>query len=440
MIKSFVKQWVVLCFVVAGGASSATAQQVITLEQCVAHALEANYSIKIAANLRDIADNNATIAPFLPTVAANGSQTRNGNHSKVTYTNDNRTATTFNNVDNMSAGVALRWRLFDGLSMFATYDRQQQLLADGELRLRGAIESLVANISNQYYAILIQQGRVAASRQYLEISQLRYNQALEKYNIGVISGLEMKQAKIDLNADSSQLINELDGLKNNYIALYELANYDLNSNYKIEGEILPDPSLKLTELHDYAMDHNTSIQISNVGGELAQSDLKSARGLRYPTLDFSSGYNYAYNNNPVSVTKFNQTNGYNWGFSMSFNIFNGMETNRKVKNAKISLENSAYTTEQTKLSVSSELAQIYNSYTNNIQMIAFERESSEVAMSNLEAAVAMYRLGTLSGIAFREIQRSYLSAEIRKLSAIYQAKISEISLLYLSGILLGDMY
>jgi outer membrane protein TolC len=66
-------------------------------------------------------------------------------------------------------------------------------------------------------------------------------------------------------------------------------------------------------------------------------------------------------------------------------------------------------------------------------MIAFEKESSDAAKLNMDRAVDMYRLGSIAGIEFREIQRSYLSAEIRRLSALYQAKISEITLLYLAG-------
>jgi len=44
-----------------------------------------------------------------------------------------------------------------------------------------------------------------------------------------------------------------------------------------------------------------------------------------------------------------------------------------------------------------------------------------------------YKIGSLSGIEFREFQRSYIDAVDRKLSAIYQAKVSELSLLLLSG-------
>jgi len=66
-------------------------------------------------------------------------------------------------------------------------------------------------------------------------------------------------------------------------------------------------------------------------------------------------------------------------------------------------------------------------------MVNFEIESADVAEANLDAALQKYKLGSLSGIEFREFQRSYIDAVDRKLSALYQAKVSELSLLLISG-------
>jgi len=66
-------------------------------------------------------------------------------------------------------------------------------------------------------------------------------------------------------------------------------------------------------------------------------------------------------------------------------------------------------------------------------MLNFVTGSPDVPAANLDAALVKYKIGSLSGIEFREFQRSYIDAVDRKLSAIYQAKVSELSLLLLSG-------
>lgn len=111
----------------------------------------------------------------------------------------------------------------------------------------------------------------------------------------------------------------------------------------------------------------------------------------------------------------------------------GTENIRKIRNAKLEQENAEWSYRDIELQTLADLAQLYNTYENNLQIVNFENESAEVAFENLDAALEKYKLGTLSGIEFREFQRSYIDAVDRKLSAIYQAKVSELSLLLISG-------
>ena len=122
-----------------------------------------------------------------------------------------------------------------------------------------------------------------------------------------------------------------------------------------------------------------------------------------------------------------------WGFSMSFPIFDKLENSTKLKNSKVELKNSELNYQDLELQMKSNLAQLYNSYENSLLMVSFESESAQVAYETLQAAMERYRIGDLSGIEFREFQRSYVSAITRKLSAEFQAKTAEISLMLLSG-------
>lgn len=114
-------------------------------------------------------------------------------------------------------------------------------------------------------------------------------------------------------------------------------------------------------------------------------------------------------------------------------VFNRLENRRKIKNAELDLENQDLSYHEAELQLKADLAQLYNTYENNLQMVSFEKESVRVAFDNLDAAMERYKLGELAGIEFREFQRSYIDAVDREVSAIYQAKISELSLLLISG-------
>lgn len=408
----------------------------LTLSECLRMAVESNYGVRLARNRRDMAANDVTLSPFLPTAGVNGRQSQDALHGRNAYRNETAEKKNTYRVNQYTADLTVDWTLFDGLAMFADYDSRRELLREGELNLRGSIESLVADVSEQYYYIVTQQQKYEATKLYLEISSLRYEQAREKYALKTISGLELAQARIDFNADSSQLVQQREVIRNAYIQLFTTMNVDLGGKVQLTDSLTTPAGLKLDELTDYAMMHNTAILLARAGQQLSELDLRIARAERYPTLSFSTAYKFNRNENEASTTRFSQTHGFNWGFRLSANLFNGFETRRKVRNAELGIENSALAAAQAELEVRSNLAQQYNTYRKNLAMIGFEGESAATALLNLQAAMLMYRVGTISAVEFREIQRSYLQAVDRQLLAQYEAKISEISLRYYAGMLL----
>lgn len=419
------------------GTLPCVAQERISLSRCIEKALEANYSIKIVKNEQLEAANNANYAPFLPSVSLDAQQNQRINDTKTVTDGEKRRV---NNAETstLSAGVGLKWRLFDGLAMFTTYDRYQEMLKIGELRTQITVENLIVEISSAYYNVIVQHSKLDASRHSLELSYERFNEARDKYVLGVLSGLELQQAKIDLNADSSKYMKQKELLKSSYISLNMLMNDDLQQVMYVKDSIRLRPMLLLDELQRHTLEMNTSLQMARKDRQISAMDVKLARSALFPTLDFSGGYNYSRTKTPAAVTTLNRTNGLYWGFTLSMTVFDRLENNRKIKNARLEQENAEWSYRELELQTFADLAQLYNTYENNLQIVNFENESADVAFENLDAALEKYKLGSLSGIEFREFQRSYIDAVDRKLSAIYQAKVSELSLLLISG-RIGEM-
>nr|MBD3621903.1 TolC family protein [Sunxiuqinia sp.] len=83
--------------------------------------------------------------------------------------------------------------------------------------------------------------------------------------------------------------------------------------------------------------------------------------------------------------------------------------------------------------IEAELLTVYYAYENNLRLVKMEEQNLEVARKNLEIALERYRLGALSGLELREVQKSLLDAEERLISVKFQTKLAEISLLQISG-------
>ncbi|MGB8357877.1 MAG: TolC family protein, partial [Bacteroidales bacterium] len=270
-------------------------------------------------------------------------------------------------------------------------------------------------------------------RTSLALSRSRYENAEEKYLLGVISGLDLQQAKIDLNTDSSTVLSQQNVVTSSYILLAKKLNAGHDLIFSVEDTIVLAPEMIADTVRARTLKYNNQLILARQGEKLSQYDMDVVRALRYPSINFSTGYNYTRYDYPWEANNYSQSKGINWGLGLTWNIFTGLETNRKISNAKIEVENSKLAYMDIENEILGDLDLLYNTYRNSIIVTSFETQSAEVARNSLEIAMERYRLGSLSGLEFREYQNKYLDAINRRLSALYQAKVSEIGLRLMAG-------
>jgi outer membrane protein TolC len=409
-------------------------QDKLSLTDCINRAVEENYGIKIAENEELVGKQNVNYSVFLPTIYLDGTQ-RSNYLSGVTET-VSAGRRNFNNSpsDNITASANFYWRIFDGANMFFTYNKTRQQLEIQELKTISAIEQLISDVSAAYYNVWIQGKLLKAAENIAEISQERYKIAYAKYIIGSLSGLEMNQSRIDLNADSSVLVQQRNSLINAYIKLNTLMNSELLASGYIIDTLTLLPLLNQADISKNALDNNTSLLIAQKGVNIAELDVKSTLSNFLPTIDFNGGYQYSYANTPASAaTLLNRSNGFFWGFTARIPIFSGMENYRQNKVARLTQQNLELSYKDLELSVLSSIAELHSIYQTSFNLLGIESQNLEITSGTLESALEKYRIGSLSGLEFREFQRSYIDAVQRLMSTSYQAKISEIGLMLLSG-------
>jgi outer membrane protein TolC len=317
--------------------------------------------------------------------------------------------------------------------MFFTYKKTKELLAISELNTLMEMEQLIANVSSAYYNVWVQTKLLEAAENIVQISEERYKAALAKYGIGSLSGLEMRKSKSDLNADSSTLMQQRQTLANAYIQLNTLMNNDLLQTNYVEDSLILLPMLNREDINQNAVKNNTALLIAQKGISISELNIKNSLSAFFPTVDFNTGYQFSYANNPASVTVMNRSNGFALGFTVHVPIFSRMENHRQIQTAKLVRTNAELSYKELELTVLSGLAELYNIYQNNLLLLDFENQNIEITKESLESAIDKYRIGSLSGLEFREFQRSYIEAVKRLMNSSYQAKVSEIGLLLMSG-------
>ncbi len=409
---------------------------VMDLQECLKIGLENNYDLRIVRNEELISDNNVTLgnAGFLPEVSLNsGYDLRNSNSDQYPE-GDDVIESRNSNTQTLDAGVNLNWTLFEGFRVQTNYDRLKELQTIGELNTRLAVEELIANLTAEYYNYVQQQIRLGNLQYAVSLSKERLRIVEARYQVGSLSSLDLQQAKVDFNADSSLLIQQYEILHSSRIRLNEMMGGDVEQHFQAKDTtILFDTALLKDELFNRAMQHNTVLLLTGKNKTLGELDLKTLRSRNYPYLRLNAGYGFTHYNYNTGTIDRQRNWGPNVGLTLGYTLFDGFNRRREQKNAEITVQNRELQVEQNKLALESDFATMWMAYQNNIELTNLEIESLENAELNYEIAMERYKIGDLSGLELREAQNSLLEAEQRLLTAQYNTKLYEISLLQISG-------
>jgi outer membrane protein len=429
-----------LSLVFFGG--SIHAQQQITLDQVIALALEKNYDIRVAQNLSEAAatDNRYSIGVLTPQVNATGSTVWNNNEQEFIFANEtqNREGTAKSN--NMSGSVQLVWTLFDGTKMFATRERLAELAAQGELDLKDQMVNSISSVINNYYSVVRQKQQLIAIRELMSINEERVKLAERKLQVGSGGKPELLQAKVDLNANRTLLIQgetlliQLKDLLNGLVAL------QLPTPYDVSDSILINLDIKQEEISENIESKNFALQSSLRDLNVAQYSLRERRAERLPIINFNAAYNYSHTNNTQLINPFSsletQFNGYNYGLSLSLPIFNGFNITRNIQQAKITTSRAQLFYDQLKQNTDINIRNAYVNYDNAKKVLLLEEENILLAKENVVIALESFKQGVATFIELRTAQQSLADGYNRLINSRYLAKIAETELLRLSGGLL----
>lgn len=413
------------------------AQTKLELSDYITRGLEQNFSLQVVRNREDIAANNYTRgnAGFLPTITMTNRFGGTVNSTTQNLREGGQVNTDGIHNTSGSAGVNLGMTIFDGFSVQTTYQKLNELKQMGELNTQMSVENLVAQMVAEYY-YFIQQITLYKNLEYaVSLSRERVRIDEQRYLLGASSKLQLLQSLVYLNADSSRYARQREVLRASQIRLNELmSSPDLGEDIvPSDTLIVIDENLQYEDLLASVLDLNTSLQIAAKNQVISELDHKIIASRAYPYLTLASGYSLSYNGYETGNMRNQNVRGMNYGLTLGVDIFDGLNRKREKSNALIDIENRIYEYRQVEQNVKADLLTLYYAYQNNLNLIRLEEQNLSVARENLEIALERYKLGNLSGLDLREVQKSLLDAEERLILVRYQTKVAEISLMQIAG-------
>lgn len=433
---------IIIALVASSITFSVFSQKQILLDEVIALALENGYDVRLSKNALEAVstDNNFAVGGFLPQLNGTASTTWNNNNQKLEFQDASRNNSGKAESNNTAAGVQLSWLLFDGTRMFATRERLAEMERQGEVNVKNQMVNTIAQVVTNYYNIIQQKQQLRALEELMLLNEERVRLADRKLSVGAGIKQELLQAKLDLNAQRTQFINQQTAIEQLKNQLNVLVGMKLPGTFEVSDSIEINLAITKEEIADNIDSKNFLLQSMRQSMSVAHLQYRERFGEYFPTISFGAAYNYSFTDNKTLINPFqalsNRSNGYNYGFTLGVPILNNFITRRNVQQAQINFNRQGLLYDQQRAVINTSVHNAYVNYDNARKVLLIEEENILLAKENTSIAMESFKRGVSTFIEQRTAQQSLEDAYNRLINARYLAKVAETELLRLSGDLL----
>jgi outer membrane protein TolC len=409
-------------------------QDVLTLEDAKIITLDNNFGIKISRNNVDIASNNTQKKAnnYLPNVSVTGGP-------NATY---GRSSQQFNNGLDASTDNAIAWGI--NASVQADYnivDRNRKLTLDqlkevlilSDLQLKQTIEQNLLQVYNIYFSVAQFSANIAALQEAILISNERLRRAQYLSDLGQGSGLDVLNAKVDIQRDSVNILNATMNLENEKRNLNIAMGRSADIDFKIDPESELSVVLDLNTIMDVAKEENISVLVNKQNLAVNALDIELIEAEKKPIVFAGASYDYSYaNNQPGSFVTTSNSRGLSANVGLSWNVFDGTRDIRK-QNSIINLTNQELVIQQLQQEIERDILNAWANYENALFVLSVEENALRTNEENFRRTEDQVNMGQLSSIEFRQAQLNLLNSQTSLNNAKFNARLREIQLIQLAG-------
>ena len=345
-----------------------------TLQECVEYAVENNLTVEqFELDLENAKiDKSDAVGNMLPSLNGTMSASSNTGFS-INPTNNLPTNSTANNV-NISATSSIT--LFDGLRNINQLHRAKMNAIANQYRLDNLKDDIRLNVANAYLQVVSNKEQLKTFRAQYAVTEQDLKRTKELVESGVVPRGDLLEIEATAANQEQQIVNGESNVLISRINLAQLLQITDYENFDIAEEEFDIPPSDILDnspkvIFDKAMTFRNDIKFSESNVELAEQDVKIAKGAYLPTLSAFFQYGTRYsdvtqipdgNGVPYTPSLTDQLwifDGISYGAQLNIPIFNGWSTRNNVTRSQISLEKAKLQLEQDKLDLENTIQDFY---------------------------------------------------------------------------------
>ena len=416
-----------------------TAQETLTLGQCISMGIENNLQLKTARNeaakgRHTVTENRAKLLPQINAVA----QMADNFNPPVSVTDGSAYGKKYNVTKtlqyNASAGLQLQMPLYNqtlltALEITKLGERLNRLSYDK------ARNDLIGRIAQMYYLAQSTAEQIAVVK--ANIGRLEELKAITEafFDNGMAMTVDLKRVDVNLENLRVQRDNAEAMLAQQMNMLKYVIDYPADKDIALTPV---NPDAVETARLDGLCEQLPELQLLQGQGEMAGRQLDMARQGYLPSLALTGNLTYSaftdklrnwfhsgpsnhwYNSSGISVT-------------LRVPVFDGLERRSKIRKAKLDAENARLAYEDALKGLRTQYANAVDELTNSRRNFAKQRDNYRLAEDVYAVTAERYREGIASMTEVLQDEMAMSEAQNNYLTAHYDYRLTNLSLLKLTG-------
>ncbi|MGO4292762.1 TolC family protein [Chitinophaga sp. RAB17] len=398
-----------------------------TLQQCFDYAMKNNIQLNSLRLSRMSTEQDQLLsrAARLPNLTGSGSQSLNGGK-----TSNASGGTPYEVYTSGNYSVNSNVTIFQG--GYLNYDiKQKNLLTQvAGLNIAQQVNDITVLITQAYLNILLARENIVYVKDVVATSEAQVKQGQQQYDVGSIALIGLVQLKAQLSNDRYLLTTAENQHRQNKLVLKQLLQLPSGYDFEITE---PDTLISNTHLYalqeaqDSALANRPEIKSSELGIQVANLDLAKARTGYWPMLTAGGALGSSYNGGGTGSTYFKQldNNFYQQiGLTLSVPIFTRRVVKTNVEKAKIEIDQSRLTLQDTKTNLSQTVEQSYinvlnaqSQYDAAVEQLKYSQEGYRIASEQL-------KVGAANIVVFLQQKNLYIQALQSYIQAKYNAALN----------------
>ncbi len=407
----------------------------LSLKEAVSIAMKNNFDVIIAKNETDIGkiNNNWGNTGALPSISATTNKTLATNNIQQELSNGTVTKRDGASVNNFNAGIAVSWQFFDGMRMFATKKRLEELEKIGELSFTKMVNETVFNLINAYYNIVRLKQQSSAVKEVIGLYQERLKIAETRFNIGSSAKPDLLQAKVDLNEQETELLIIDNSIVIGKTTINNILARDPSTAFEITDSFSLSKQIELVGIQQKIDTQNPDVLLAKSNLAVLMQAKKEINANRLPSASLNGNYNFIKNRSGGGFILLNQTYGPSATLGVSIPIFRGGVVKQQLKVADINIKNQQIAAAQLRNQLQGTLINSYANYNYGLKLVTKEQENLVIVKENNFINLERFKKSSITSVELRQGQINYSNAQTRLINAKFVAKIAEAEILLLSG-------